>query len=51
MLHKAEVAAVTALQMNAQTGRDIVLRVKNRPDGDTRYAHNSEVRVKLKYCF
>ena len=29
---------LAALQVDAQTGRDIVLRVKNRPDGDTRYA-------------
>jgi len=29
---------LAALQVDAQTGRDIVLRVKNRPDGETRYA-------------
>lgn len=27
-----------AAQMNAQTGRDIIQRVKDRPDGNTRYA-------------
>jgi hypothetical protein len=29
---------LAAVKMDAQTGRDIVLRVKNRPDGNTRYA-------------
>jgi hypothetical protein len=35
------------------TGRDIVQRVKDRPDGGMflTYAHNSEVWLKLKYSF
>ena len=33
-----------AAQMNAQTGRDIIQRVKDRPDGNTRYA---EMRLTL----
>mgnify|MGYP002522995260 CR=1 FL=1 len=29
---------LTAATLNAQSGRDIVQRVKDRPDGDSRYA-------------
>ena len=35
-----------AAQMNAQTGRDIIQRVKDRPDGDTRYAEMQLTLVK-----
>ena len=35
-----------AAQMNAQTGRDIVQRVKDRPDGETRYAEMQLTLVK-----
>ena len=35
-----------AAQLNAQTGRDIVQRVKNRPDGTTRYAEMQLTLVK-----
>ena len=35
-----------AAQMNAQTGRDIVQRVKDRPDGNTRYAEMQLTLVK-----
>ena len=35
-----------AAQMNAQTGRDIIQRVKDRPDGDTRYAEMHLTLVK-----
>ena len=35
-----------AAQMNAQTGRDIIQRVKDRPDGDTRYAELQLTLVK-----
>ena len=37
---------VAAAQMNAQTGRDIVQRVKDRPDGNTRYAEMQLTLVK-----
>ena len=35
-----------AAQMNAQTGRDIIQRVKDRPDGNTRYAEMQLTLVK-----
>lgn len=35
-----------AAQMDAQTGRDIIQRVKDRPDGDTRYAEMQLTLVK-----
>ena len=35
-----------AAQMNAQTGRDIIQRVKDRPDGNTRYAEMQLALVK-----
>ena len=37
---------VAAAQMNAQTGRDIIQRVKDRPDGNTRYAEMQLTLVK-----
>jgi len=40
------VLLVAALQVDAQSGRDIVERVKNRPDGDTRYAEMQLTLVK-----
>jgi Protein of unknown function (DUF1329). len=35
-----------AAQMNAQTGRDIIQRVKDRPDGNTRYAEMQLTLIK-----
>ena len=35
-----------AAQMDAQTGRDIIQRVKDRPDGNTRYAEMQLTLVK-----
>jgi len=37
---------LAAVQLDAQSGRDIVLRVKNRPDGETRYAEMQLTLVK-----
>ena len=37
---------VATAQMNAQTGRDIIQRVKDRPDGNTRYAEMQLTLVK-----
>ena len=37
---------LTAATSNAQTGRDIIQRVKDRPDGDTRYAEMQITLIK-----
>lgn len=37
---------VAATILNAQTGRDIAQRVKDRPDGDTRYAEMQLTLIK-----
>ena len=37
---------VAATILNAQTGRDIAQRVKDRPDGDTRYAEMQLILIK-----
>lgn len=37
---------VAATILNAQTGRDIAQRVKDRPDGDTRYAEMQFILIK-----
>ncbi len=37
---------VAATILNAQTGRDIAQRVKDRPDGDTRYAEMQIILIK-----
>lgn len=42
----AALLVAAAAQMNAQTGRDIVQRVKDRPDGNTRYAEMQLTLVK-----
>jgi len=42
----AALILVSALQANAQNGREIVERVKNRPDGNTRYAEMQLTLVK-----
>jgi hypothetical protein len=42
----AALLVAAAAQTNAQTGRDIVQRVKDRPDGNTRYAEMQLTLVK-----
>lgn len=40
---------IIATMLNAQTGRDIAQRVKDRPDGDTRYAEMQLTLIKEKW--